>query len=150
MTTNRTTSTTSPTAPAGVVDAIHAVIADHERAFNTKDPELLAAHFRDRSWAVGVTGQELEGPAAIAAAARVLFAGALAEGRARYRPGQVELLGDDVALCHLYATAIDGDGDGEPIGPDPAMVALYVFQRVGDEWLVVARQNTLVGPVPTT
>ena len=122
------------------VAAIEAVIADHERAFNTKDPELLAAHFRPRSWAVGVNGVEIEGRSAL-----VGFAGPLAEGKARYRPGEVEFLGEDVAICHMYATAISDEG--ELIGPDPAMIALYVFCRDGGEWVVVARQNTLV-PAP--
>ena len=35
------------------------------------------------------------------------------------------------------------DGD-EPTGPDPAMIAVYVFRRAGGEWQVVARHNTLV------
>ena len=127
------------------VAAIEAVIADHERAFNTKDPELLAAHFRTRSWAVGVNGVEIEGRSALVAAARAAFAGPLAEGRARYRPGDVEFLGEDVAICHMYATATTDEG--ELIGPDPAMIALYVFCRESGEWVVVARQNTLV-PAP--
>ena len=127
------------------VAAIEAVIADHERAFNTKDPELLAAHFRPRSWAVGVNGVEIEGRSALVAAARAGFAGPLAEGKARYRPGEVEFLGEEVAICHMYATAISDEG--ELIGPDPAMIALYVFCREGGEWVVVARQNTLV-PAP--
>jgi uncharacterized protein (TIGR02246 family) len=66
----------------------------------------------------------------------------LAHQRARYRPGDVEFLGDDVALCHMYATAITDDD--ELTGPDPAMIALYVFHREGGAWQVVARQNTLV------
>ena len=141
-------STTSTTDPAPLTDlgavtaAIHAVIADHERAYNTKDAELLATHYRERCWAVGVTGQELEGPAQIIETATRLFATTLADGRARYTPGEVELLSPDAAICHMYSTALDADG--RPTGPDPAMIALYVFQRVGGEWLVVARQNTLV------
>ena len=128
------------------VAAIEAVIADHERAFNTKDAELLAAHFRERSWSVGVNGVELEGRSALVDAAKAAFAGPLAEGKARYRPGEVQFLGDDVAICHMYATAITDDG--VPTGPDPAMIALYVFHREGAEWQVVARQNTLVPPPP--
>lgn len=126
------------------IAGIHAVIADHERAFNTKDADLLAAHFRDRSWSVGVTGHELEGPVQITETARQLFATTLADDQARYRPGTVEFLGDDVAICHMYATALDASG--QPTGPDPAMIALYVFQRIDERWQVVARQNTLVGP----
>ena len=124
------------------VAAIEAIIADHERAFNTKDADLLAAHFRERSWAVGVNGVEVEGRTALVEVAKRAFAGPLAEGKARYRPGQVEFLGDDVAMCHMYATSITEQD--KPTGPDPAMIALYVFRRDGDEWQVVARHNTLV------
>ena len=126
------------------VAALEAIIADHERAYNSKDPDLLAAHFRLRSWAVGVTGVEVEGRSALVAAAKAAFAGPLAGGQARYRPGVVEFLGDDVAICHMYSTAITDDG--ETTGPDPAMIALYVFVRDGARWQVVARQNTLVQP----
>lgn len=128
------------------VHDIRAVVADHERGLNTNDPDLLGGHYRERSWAVGVTGAEIEGAAAIrtAMAAALAPGGFLADQHVRYRPGEVELLGSDVAICHVYATATDTDG--RPLGPDPAMVALYVMQRVGDRWLVVARQNTLVTP----
>ena len=124
------------------VAAIEAIIADHERAFNTKDADLLAAHFRERSWAVGVNGVEVEGRTALVEVAKRALAGPLAEGKARYRPGQVEFLGDDVAMCHMYATSITEQD--KPTDPDPAMIALCVFRRDGDEWQVVARHNTLV------
>ena len=124
------------------VAAIEAIIADHERAYNTKDPALLASHYRERSWMVGVNGVELEGPTSLVAAAEAAFAGPLADDRARYRPGDVEFLADDVAICHMYATAVDEDGSA--IDLDHAMIALYVFTRERGEWLVVARQNTLV------
>ena len=65
------------------VAAIEAIITDHERAFNTKDADLLAAHFRERSWAVGVNGVEVEGRTALVEVAKRAFAGPLAEGRAR-------------------------------------------------------------------
>jgi uncharacterized protein (TIGR02246 family) len=131
------------------IAAIEAVIADHERAFNSKDPELLASHFRERSWAVGVNGAEIAGPSALVEAARIAFAGPLADDKSRYRMGDVEFLGEHVAICHMYATALTDDG--APTGPDPAMIALYVFYRDGGRWVVVARQNTLVQqPVPAT
>jgi uncharacterized protein (TIGR02246 family) len=124
------------------IAAIEAVIADHERGYNTKNPDLLATHYSERSWSVGVNGVEIEGQPALVAAAKASFSGPLAEGKARYRPGAVQFLGEDVAMCHMYSTAITNDG--ELTGPDPAMIALYVFHREGGEWPVVARQNTLV------
>jgi uncharacterized protein (TIGR02246 family) len=111
------------------IAAIEAVIADHERGYNTKDPDLLAAHYSERSWSVGVNGVEIEGQPALVAAAKAAFSGPLAEGKARYRPGAVQFLGEDVAMCHMYSTAITNDG--ELTGPDPAMIALYVFHREG-------------------
>ena len=130
--------------PDGAADdlAIKDLIATQERAFNTKDADLLAAPWRDRSWGVGVTGAELSGPEEIRTAAVSLFAGALADQYATYEPGHIEYLGDDVAILHVYARATTASG--EPIDVDHTMIALYVMAREGDRWQIVARQNTLV------
>ena len=124
--------------------AIKDVIAVQERAFNTKDPELFARPWRERSWGVSVTGVEAEGREAIRRAAEVGFAGFLADQYATYATGPVELLGEDAAIVHVYARATDADGT--PIDPDVdhTMIALYVLAREGDRWQIVARQNTLV------
>lgn len=124
------------------VRAIERIVAVQQEAFNTKDPDLFASSWRERSWAVSVTGDELEGREALRAAAERGFAGPLADQFARYRPGTVELLGEDVAILHVYARA--SDATGTPIDVGHAMVALYVFARGDDGWQIVARQNTLV------
>ena len=61
---------------------------------------------------------------------------------ARFEPGHVEFLGDDVAIMHAYVSATDAAG--EPVDVGHAMIKLYVFAR-GDagDWEVVARQDTL-------
>ena len=41
--------------------AVGSLTAVQERAFNTKDPELFARPWRERSWGVSVTGVEAEG-----------------------------------------------------------------------------------------
>lgn len=122
--------------------AITDLIAVEERAFNTNDPDLFAQPWRDRSWAVSVTGVELEGREAIRQAAKAGFSGFLADQYATYATGPVELLGDDAAIVHVYARATDADGT--PIDLDPSMIALYVLGRGDDGWVIVARQNTLV------
>ena len=140
-----TTSTeTTPVTDLGAVTAaIHAVIADHERAYNTKDAELLATHYRDRCWAVGVTGQELEGPAQIIETATPCSPTTLADGRARYTPGDVELLLPRRRhLPHVQHRARRRRPAHRPRPGDGR--ALRVPARAGDDWLVVARQNTLV------
>ena len=48
---------------------IRAIVAEHERGFNEKDPERLAAHYRERSWACRRAGVEVEGRAAMRAGA---------------------------------------------------------------------------------
>ena len=117
---------------------IRAIVAEHERGFNEKDPERLAAHYRELSWAVDARGAEVEGRAAMVEAARSTPAGQ----HARFAPGHVEFLGDDVAIMHAYVSATTADG--EPLDVGHAMIALYVFAR-GDagRWEVVARQDTL-------
>lgn len=127
---------------AADVAAIVDVIATQETAFNTNDAELLAAPWRERSWAVTATGVELEGRSAVLDAARRGFAGPLRDEYALYEPGDVELLGDDVSIVHAYARATTADG--EPIDAEPSMIALYVLARDGGKWQIVARQNTLV------
>jgi uncharacterized protein (TIGR02246 family) len=118
-------------------DAILAIVADHERGFNAKDPELLAAHYREPSWVVSARGAEVEGPAAILEQARNVPA----DQYARFEPGHVEFLGGDVAILHVYVRATDADGAPRDVGH--RMIALYVFARAGGAWEVVARQDTL-------
>ena len=114
---------------------IRAIVAEHERGFNEKDPERLAAHYRERSWAVSADGVEVEGRAAMRA--RVP-----ADQHARFEPGHVEFLGDDVAIMHAYVSATSAGG--EPLDVGHAMIKLYVFARAaGGQWEVVARQDTL-------
>lgn len=119
------------------VDRIRRIIADHERGFNEKNPDLFAAHYRDRCWVVDVTGTETEGRAALLEQARTALSGPWAEQRARYSPGDVEFLGDDTAITHLYTNATTAD-----VGH--AMIGLYVLARTDDTWQVIARHDTLV------
>lgn len=126
------------------VAAIHAVIASQETGFNTNDAALFAAPWRTRSWAVSAAGREIAGRAAVFDAAQQGFAGPLADEHASYQPGDVEFLGDGVAILHVYARATTAAGD--PIDDDPSMIALYVLAREAGEWRIVARQNTLVNP----
>jgi uncharacterized protein (TIGR02246 family) len=124
------------------VEAIRQVIADAERAFNTNDADLLVEHFAENATAVGVTGAQLDGRAAVLAASRALFAGPLRDQWARYELADVVFVRPDVALAHQHATAVDADG--RPIGVGHAMTALYVLVREDGRWWVAARQNTLI------
>ena len=123
--------------------AIRAIVADTERAFNTGDAELLVAHAADNITAVGVTGTELTGRAAVLAGSRAAFAGPLKGQRARYEVTSVTFVRPDVALARKHAHAVDDAG--EPIDVGHAMTALYVLTRESGRWWIVARQNTLVG-----
>jgi uncharacterized protein (TIGR02246 family) len=118
--------------------AIRAIVAEHERGFNEKDPGRLAAGYRELSWAVDARGVEVEGRAAMLEAARAMPA----DQHARFAPGDVELLGDDAAIMHAYVSATTPAG--EPLDVGHAMIKLYVFARGEDGWEVVARQDTLV------
>ena len=119
-------------------DAIRAIVAEHERGFNEKDPERLAAHYRELSWAVDAKGLEVEGRAAMAEAAGDVPP----EQFARFAPGHVEFLGDDVAIMHAYVSATTAAG--KPLDVGHSLIRLYVFARAaGGAWEVVARQDTL-------
>jgi uncharacterized protein (TIGR02246 family) len=126
------------------VAAIRDVIATQETGFNAKDAQLFAAPWRERSWAVSAFGREIAGRAAVLDAAERGFAGPLADEYASHEPGDVEFLGADSAILHVYARATTANG--EPIDLDPAMIALYVLTREAGAWQIVARQNTLVNP----
>ena len=93
------------------IDAIHRVVETQQVAFNTNDADLLAEPWRERSWAVSVTGVEAVGRAGMRAAARTLLAGPLADQYATYEPGEVEFLTQDVAILHVYARAITASGE---------------------------------------
>ena len=114
---------------------IRAIVAEHERGFNERDPERLTAHYRELSWAVSARGVEVEGRAAMREEVP-------ADQYARYEPGHVEFLGDDVAIMHAYVSA--ATAAGAPVDVGHGMIKLYVFAR-GDagDWEVVARQDTL-------
>ena len=116
---------------------IRAIVAEHERGFNDNDPERLTARYRELSWAVDARGVEVEGRAAMLEWARILPGDQLA----RFEPGHVEFLGDDVAIMHAYVSASDPGGRPKDVGH--SMISLYVFARAGDGWEVVARQDTL-------
>jgi uncharacterized protein (TIGR02246 family) len=124
------------------VEAIRRVIADAERAFNTNDAELLVEHFAENATAVGVTGAQLDGRAAVLEASKGLFAGPLRDQRARYVLADVVFVRPDVALAHQHATAVDEQGADLSVGH--AMTALYVLIREHGRWWIAARQNTLV------
>jgi len=126
----------------GDVEDVRRIIADAEKAFNGNDAELLVEHFAENATAVGVTGAQLDGRAAVLAAGHALFAGALRDQLARYELADVVFVRPDVALAHKHATAIDADG--KPLSVGHAMTALYVLVREHGRWWVVARQNTLV------
>ena len=132
------------TSQASDVAAILDVIATQQTGFNTKDAELFASPWRERSWGVSAFGREVAGRDAVLAAAQQGFAGPLADEYASYEPGDVEFLGDDVAILHVYARATTTGG--ERVDVEPAMIALYVLAREGGAWQIVARQNTLVNP----
>jgi uncharacterized protein (TIGR02246 family) len=129
------------------VAAIRQVIADHEQGFNDNDPDLYTAHYRQRCWVVDVTGTETEGRAALLERARIGLSGPWATQYARYTPGDVEFLGPDVAIIHLYAAATTPTG--EPTAVGHTMIALYVLARTDTTWQVIARHDTLAR-TPTT
>lgn len=123
-------------------EAIKRIIADIERGFNTKDPDLSVEHFAQNASAVNVAGVRLSGRDALLDANRRGLAGPLRDQFARYEVGDVVFLRPDMAIVHkrAWATTVDG----EPIEVAHSMIALYVLVKEDELWWVAARQNTLV------
>ena len=57
------------------------------------------------------------------------------------------LVRPDVAVAHKRARATP-TADGEPIGVDQPMIALYAVVKGDGRWWIAARQNTMVAPWP--
>ena len=124
------------------VEALRAIIADVQRGFNDNDPDLLAAHFTEDGTAVNVMGALLEGRESMVRTGRELLAGPLKDERARYDVRDIAFLTADVAIAHKTARAVNLGG--ADIDDRDTMIALYVFVRREDRWLIAARQNTLI------
>jgi uncharacterized protein (TIGR02246 family) len=131
---------------AADLEAIHQLIADIERSYNTNDAELGAARFAADALATTALGAEAAGREAIVAAHHAGYAGPLRDQFARYEVTDVRFPRPDVALVRKRATATDAEGT--PLGVGHQMVALYVLVREAGTWWIAARQNTLV-PDPT-
>ena len=124
------------------VEALRAIIADVQKGFNDNDPELLVEHFIEDGTAVNVMGVLLEGRECMVRTSRELLAGALKDERARYDLRSVTFLTEDVAIAHKTARAVDVDG--AEVDDRDTMIALYVFVKREDRWLIAAPQNTLI------
>jgi uncharacterized protein (TIGR02246 family) len=127
---------------AADVAAIHALVADIEKGFNTNDADLLVRPFVSDGSAVNVVGVQLTGLAEMLEASRRGLAGPLAEEYARYQLVDLVFLRPDVAIGHKVARAVTAEG--RPIDPEPSMIALYVFVKEDGQWWVATRQNTLI------
>ncbi|GAB3501052.1 YybH family protein [Amycolatopsis cihanbeyliensis] len=123
------------------VVAIKQVIADVETAFNTNDPDLMAAHFSRNASVVNAAGMLISGWDALLDANRKGLEGFLRDEYVRYEVGDIAFVRPDVAVAHKSARATKPGG--ELVDVDPAMIALYVLVKDQDRWWVVARQNTL-------
>jgi uncharacterized protein (TIGR02246 family) len=146
---DQTTTTSRPTLAEDAdhrddIAAIHAVIADVELGYNTKDAVPAVEHFGADALVVNAAGAVVEGWDAIEEAHREGFAGFLKDGFVRYEVGPVTFVRPDVAIALKQARATEEDGT--PIDVDPAMRALYVLVRQDGRWWIAARGNTLVAP----
>jgi uncharacterized protein (TIGR02246 family) len=142
--------TTRPTTdePAGAVDrtedveAIHRIVQNVERSFNTNDVDGLVADLAADAAVTNARGVRVVGFDALLESTRVGFAGFLKDEHARYEVDDVRFLGGDVALADKRAWATDADG--ELLDLEPAMRVLYVLKRVHGRWWVAARSHSLI------
>lgn len=124
------------------IAAIEQLIADVQRGYNTNDAELMVSGFTANAVAGNAVGTLISGYDALLDSGRRGLAGFLKNEYVRYDVTGITFLRPDIALAHKAARATTPDG--ELIDRSPAMVALYVLVKEGDQWWVAARQNTLV------
>ncbi|NKY89262.1 SgcJ/EcaC family oxidoreductase [Nocardia veterana] len=124
-------------------EAIRALIANVETAFNANDADLLVKDVARNAVLGNAAGVLIRGRDATLEASRVGLAGFLKDEYVRYEVTDIAFLRPDVAIAHKAARAVTADGD--PIDAEPAMVALYVLTKEQGRWWIVARHNT---PVP--
>jgi uncharacterized protein (TIGR02246 family) len=122
----------------GDSEAIAAVIAGLERAFNANDPELAVSGFAADAVVVDARGGVAVGRGALLEAER---AAARPDQHARYAVEDVIFVRPDVAVARVVARAVSAAG--EPLDVGHTMVSLYVLASSGGRWQVVARQSTL-------
>ncbi|WP_067572248.1 SgcJ/EcaC family oxidoreductase [Nocardia acidivorans] len=144
-----TAATTAPVIEDASVDhtadiaAITRVIANAQQAFNTNDPNLMAADFAANASAGNAVGMVLRGAEAVRAASEAGLAGFLKDQFVRYDITDITFPRPDMALVHKVAR--ETTATGELLDQDPAMVALYVLLKENGRWWTIARHNT---PIP--
>ncbi|WP_330185058.1 SgcJ/EcaC family oxidoreductase [Nocardia sp. NBC_01503] len=144
-----TAATTAPVIEDTGVDhtadtaAITQVIANAQQAFNTDDPNLMAADFAANASVGNAVGTVLYGAEAVRVASAAGLAGFLKDQFVRYDIADISFPRPDMALVHKVARATTATD--ELVDQDPAMVALYVLLKENGRWWTIARHNT---PVP--
>ena len=125
------------------VNALRAIIADVQRGFNDNDPELLVAHFAEDGTAVNVMGALLEGRESM-----LRFpAGSCWPAHSRMSElattSGISPSSPRMSRSRTRRRARSTQS-GADIDDRDTMIALYVFVRREDRWLIAARQNTLI------
>ncbi|WP_216211302.1 SgcJ/EcaC family oxidoreductase [Amycolatopsis aidingensis] len=122
------------------IDAIERVVATLEHSQQNELPEEFIGLFRaDAIWTTA-HGKRLFGRAEIAEFTRTVLPGAMRESTVTYEVEHIMFISPDVAAVKArgqYRT-LDGEPTGNPTSP------MYVLAREGEQWLLVACQNTEV------
>ncbi|WP_327681566.1 SgcJ/EcaC family oxidoreductase [Kitasatospora sp. NBC_00458] len=127
--------------PAEVLEAVTGVVADLEKAFNTKDATALGERFGEQASWTNARGVRLDGRAEITGFSRPAMEGFLRDSYARYEVEKILAIAEDVVAVNVAQTPTDAAGT--PVeGAHGA--ALYVVARQADGWKIVAGQNNAV------
>ncbi|MGW4897709.1 SgcJ/EcaC family oxidoreductase [Kitasatospora sp. NPDC004240] len=124
-----------------VREAVTAVVAALEEAFNSKDAVALGAQFAEHASWTNAMGRRLDGRSAITEFSRPAMEGFLRDSFARYDVTKLLAVAEDVVAVNVAQTPTDADGT--PV-PGPHGAALYVIARQADGWRIVAGQNNAV------
>lgn len=131
--------------PETVELVLQAIVADLQDAWNAGDGVAYAASFAEDADFVNIFGMHGKGKQAIADGHNMIFRTVYAGSRLEIKVKQARNISHDVALLHLEAHLHVPQG---PMAGDLHSVPSVVFKRTGEQWQIVAFQNTLVQPPP--
>jgi uncharacterized protein (TIGR02246 family) len=134
--------TTSPSdAPAADVEALVRRVAELERTQQHEDVEGFLALFDPTAvWVTG-GGVRLIGLDVIAEFTRKVLPGAMSDGSVTYEVEHVAFVQPDVALTGVRQQYLDLQGQPKQ---SASGLPTYIWRRTGEEWKIVAGQNTAV------
>lgn len=125
------------------------LIANHERAWNVHDPEMLISLFEEPMDFVNVLGMHHRSAASLRQEYQYIHGTFMKNSTIRMRPNDARLLTPEIAIAHAHWEMVGVEGVPGWKVPDVRRgVMTYVLVRRGDKWKITAAHNTDVVELP--